>query len=279
VDVSHTAPLYKFSFSSVSNIMSSVCQYEALKYVSFLTQVLAKSCKMVPVMVMGYLVSRKTYSAFEYSVAILVTAGAVVFKLNEPNDAPIKNTEFIGIAFICGYIVFDSFTSNWQSAVFKQHKVGSITMMMLANLFSSGFTALGLLVTAEILYVVRYIGENPSILYYVMTMSVCSAVGQLFIFHTIKTYGPLVFATIQTVRQLLSIALSIIFFGHSVNALEALGILIVFGALATQIGLKWLKKRQKPKPKPPVDAEEQPEEHADKLAELRRLAKPADNAL
>tara|TARA_B100000780_G_C20715572_1_gene284481 strand:+ start:52 stop:210 length:159 start_codon:yes stop_codon:yes gene_type:complete len=27
-------------------------------------------------------------------------------------------------------------------------------------------------------------------------------VGQLFIFYTIKRYGPLVFATIQTVRQL-----------------------------------------------------------------------------
>ena len=31
-------PLYKFSFSSVSNILSSVCQYEALKFVSFPTQ-------------------------------------------------------------------------------------------------------------------------------------------------------------------------------------------------------------------------------------------------
>ena len=34
-----STPLYKFSFSSVSNILSSVCQYEALKYVSFPTQV------------------------------------------------------------------------------------------------------------------------------------------------------------------------------------------------------------------------------------------------
>ena len=40
----HDAPLYKFAFSSVSNIVSSVSQYEALKYVSFPTQVVAKSC-------------------------------------------------------------------------------------------------------------------------------------------------------------------------------------------------------------------------------------------
>ena len=37
----HTAPLYKYSFSSFSNVMSSWFQYEALKFVSFPTQVRA----------------------------------------------------------------------------------------------------------------------------------------------------------------------------------------------------------------------------------------------
>ena len=35
----HAAPLFKYSFSSFSNIMSSWFQYEALKFVSFPTQV------------------------------------------------------------------------------------------------------------------------------------------------------------------------------------------------------------------------------------------------
>jgi adenosine 3'-phospho 5'-phosphosulfate transporter B2 len=35
----HVAPLYKYVYCSFSNIMSSWCQYEALKYVSFPTQV------------------------------------------------------------------------------------------------------------------------------------------------------------------------------------------------------------------------------------------------
>ena len=113
-------PLYKFSFSSVSNILSSVCQYEALKFVSFPTQVLAKSCKMVPVMLMGYLVSQRTYKPFEYLVAVAVTAGAMIFKLYETNDAPVQNTEFIGIVLIVAYMGCDSFTSNWQSKIFTQ---------------------------------------------------------------------------------------------------------------------------------------------------------------
>lgn len=35
----HGAPFFEFSFASVSNILSSWCQYEALKYVTFPTQV------------------------------------------------------------------------------------------------------------------------------------------------------------------------------------------------------------------------------------------------
>merc|ERR1712060_985362 len=165
--------------------------------------------------------------------------------LNESNDAPVKNTEFVGIAFILGYMVTDSFTSNWQSKVFKLYGVGSIEMMMYANLFSSGFTALGLVVTLEIVSVWTYFIANPTIMTHMFVMAICSAVGQLFIFTTIKKYGPLVFATIQTVRQLLSIMLSIIFFGHPVNHMEELGIAIVFIALAAQIAQKYVARKNK----------------------------------
>mmetsp|Transcript_66628 Transcript_66628/g.199078 ORF Transcript_66628/g.199078 Transcript_66628/m.199078 type:complete len:446 (-) Transcript_66628:294-1631(-) len=262
------APLYQYSFSSVSNILSSVCQYEALKYVSFPTQVLAKSCKMVPVMLMGYVVNRKSYSLIEYVVAIMVTAGAATFKLYEDNDAPVKDTEFVGIVLIVGYMGMDSFTSNWQSKVFKQYGVDSTPMMMYSNLFSSGFTALGLLVTLEIVQVASYLTANPSVVPHIVTMSICSAVGQLFIFYTIKHYGPLVFATIQTVRQLLSILLSILLFAHPVNAMEAVGISIVFGALGGQILLKWLT-RKPPRPPPkesPCDSADDAEAAASSIS-------------
>lgn len=42
-----TVPLYKFSFCSVTNIISAWCQYEALKYVSFPTQVSPNNMKLL----------------------------------------------------------------------------------------------------------------------------------------------------------------------------------------------------------------------------------------
>mmetsp|Transcript_41942 Transcript_41942/g.136074 ORF Transcript_41942/g.136074 Transcript_41942/m.136074 type:complete len:209 (+) Transcript_41942:845-1471(+) len=141
-------------------------------------------------------------------------------------------------------MVCDSFTSNYQSRVFKQYSVGSITMMVYTNLFSTAFTALGLCLTQELTDVSRFVSENPAILPHIFLMAVCSAIGQLFIFHTIKTYGPLVFATIQTVRQLLSIFNSFVQFGHEVVPMELLGIGIVFLALGAQIGLRYRASRR-----------------------------------
>ena len=62
--------------SGVSQMLAMAASNEALRYVSYPTQVLGKSCKMVPVMLMGYVVSRRVHSCFEYAVAIGVTAGA-----------------------------------------------------------------------------------------------------------------------------------------------------------------------------------------------------------
>ena len=47
------APFYYYAPSSISNSISSWAQYEALKYISFPIQVLSKSCKVIPVMLVS----------------------------------------------------------------------------------------------------------------------------------------------------------------------------------------------------------------------------------
>ena len=56
---SRSVVLYEYSFTSVSNLLSSWCQYEALRYVSFPSTTLFKSFKLAPVMVMGKILGNK----------------------------------------------------------------------------------------------------------------------------------------------------------------------------------------------------------------------------
>jgi hypothetical protein len=58
--LSRSTVIYEFSFPSISNMLSSWCQYEALKYVSFPATTLFKSFKLAPVMLMGKLLGNKS---------------------------------------------------------------------------------------------------------------------------------------------------------------------------------------------------------------------------
>ena len=133
----HTAPLYKYSYSSLSNILSGWCQYEALKYFSFPTQVLCKASKIIPVMIMGKIVSNKSYPYHEYVVAVLLSAGVSLFLLaaDPSGKRTSAATTFSGAIILLGYMAFDSFTSNWQSELFSVYKMSTIQMMFGANLF------------------------------------------------------------------------------------------------------------------------------------------------
>ena len=97
-----------------------------------------------------------------------------------------------------------------QARLFKDHEPSSMAMMAAVNLFSSSFCFLSLLISNELAYVSAFVSDSPELARHIFLMAVCSAIGQLFIFTTIKRFGPLVFATIQTVRQFLSVVLSIV---------------------------------------------------------------------
>jgi adenosine 3'-phospho 5'-phosphosulfate transporter B2 len=64
-DIRPVAPPQAYAAVSVSNVVATFCQYEALKHVSFPLQTLGKCAKMIPVMVWGTIIMRKRYSKFD----------------------------------------------------------------------------------------------------------------------------------------------------------------------------------------------------------------------
>jgi len=58
--MSRSTVLYEYSFPSISNMLSSWCQYEALRYVSFPATTIFKSFKLAPVMLMGKILGNKS---------------------------------------------------------------------------------------------------------------------------------------------------------------------------------------------------------------------------
>ncbi|XP_060851731.1 adenosine 3'-phospho 5'-phosphosulfate transporter 1 [Rhopalosiphum padi] len=221
-------PLYKYSYCTVSNIISSWCQYESLKYVSFPTQVLAKTCKIIPVMLMGKLMSGKKYQYYEYVTAVGIWIGMAIFQFFTENKHSDITTCAAGVILLVGYLATDSFTSTWQGKMFTQYQVTSMQMVFANSLLSSLLTTIPLYQVGSFKKTYEFIKEYPAFLTDCIVLSVSSACGQLFIYKTISKFGPIVLTIIMTIRQGLSIVISCIRYHHPVGIMAALGIVFVF---------------------------------------------------
>eukprot|EP00899_Mesostigma_viride_P022885 jgi/Mesvir1/3781/Mv08188-RA.1 len=235
--VKPVAPVYKYAAVSLSNVAATYCQYEALKYVSFPVQTLAKCAKMIPVMVWGTLIMRKKYGPKDYIVAVIITLGCTIFLLTgetksrvSAHDVSVWSGVF-GIMLMGGYLGFDGFTSTFQDKLFKGYDMEVFNQILYVTLCSS-FISLGFLISAgQLGDAIKFVMEYPECLNSVMLLSAAATLGQMFISYTIRTYGALVFATIMTTRQFLSILLSCILFGHPLSIGQWFGTGLVFGPL------------------------------------------------
>ncbi|CAG4990924.1 unnamed protein product [Parnassius apollo] len=214
------APLYKFSYCSLTNIISAWCQYEALKFVSFPTQVLSKSCKVIPVMLMGKLISRNKYEMYEYVTAILISVGMVLFMYGSHDDYAVSAaTTGSGVALLALYMACDSFTSSWQAALFARHSPRPLQMLAAVNLCSLALTAAALRHHARVRDRTRLL-QHPVFVMDCLLLSLSSAVGQMLIYRTIARFGAVVFTIIMTLRQAVSILVSCAVYGQACCSLH-----------------------------------------------------------
>lgn len=123
-------------------------------------QVLAKASKIIPVMIMGKFVTRKKYEYYEYVTAVFISLGMIFFMLGSAEDRPGGNvTTLSGLILLAAYMLFDSFTSNWQGALFTQYQMSSVQMMCGVNLFSCLFTAVSLAQQGSFIHSLNFMAQ------------------------------------------------------------------------------------------------------------------------
>jgi len=242
----NVAPLIAFAPSALSNTMSSWSQYASLRYVSFPVQTVFKSSKIIPVMIMGKVLKGTGYPISQYVEAFFITVGVAVFSVSSKSSNSDTSTEVIGLLFMCMYICFDCFTSQWQDKLYMKYgraNVDAYQMMLGVNSSAILMTTTGLIVGGDIPKIIEFFKVNPSVLQYNIITAITSATGQLFIYTTIKEFGPIVFTVIMTTRQMISICISAIVFQHPISIKALCGAVIVFGVLFYQIRRKYLARK------------------------------------
>ena len=129
-----SAPMWVLMPCSLSITMSSFCQYASLSYVPFPLQNLFKSTKVIPVMLMGKFLKGTEYPWVQYGEAALITGGVFLFSQSSGKHAEAEEdatpVQMLGVILLCGYVLSDSFTSQWQSKVYSDYgKIDQYHMM------------------------------------------------------------------------------------------------------------------------------------------------------
>lgn len=241
---------------SISQTISSPLSYSSLNYVDYLLFLLTKSCKLIPVMLVHYILFGTKYKKSKYLVALIITIGVSIFtiatsssKSNKHNNNG-NNDQIYGFILLIASLLLDGFTNSAQDIMLKKDNSINGGCLMVGLNICTFFNLLiyTLTFTDQFNYIKTFVLNNGySVIYDLLKFSLCGAIGQIFIFITLEKFSSVVLITVTVTRKMLSMAISVILFGHSLNLSQWFGIILVFAGIGLESALKIFKPKQKDK--------------------------------
>ncbi|KAI6716020.1 hypothetical protein PZA11_002347 [Diplocarpon coronariae] len=249
---------------AVTSSLASPFGYASLAHIDYITFILAKSCKLLPVMFLHITLFQRRYPLYKYLVVLAVTSGVAVFTLHagsgksKPSKAsinPDRNSTW-GLLLLGINLLFDGLTNTTQDYIFQTFQPYKGPQMMCANNIMSTLLTFSYLALSPYLVhtgIGEYLGmdlgsggggefaealgfmtRHPSVWYDVLGFAICGAVGQVFIFYTLSTFSSLLLVTITVTRKMLTMILSVLAFGHTLGSKQWVGVGLVFGGIGAE---------------------------------------------
>jgi UDP-galactose transporter B1 len=217
----------------------------ALGYMSYPAQALAKSCKLIPVMLSRFVLMRGDvrYSRREVLQVIAITAGIGVFMMGAEGSGHGKKereTSWLGLGLCILSLALDGYTGPAQERLNKTYpQLSMATMMFYLNAWAILLVAVALMFTGQMMPGLQFCMDNPSILSEAALFSLCASSGQALILYTLLQFNSLVVVTVTTTRKFFTILLSVVLYGHALAGPQWAGVALVFAGLSLDIYAKY----------------------------------------
>eukprot|EP01095_Lingulamoeba_sp_RSL-Kostka_P000591 TRINITY_DN10867_c0_g1_i1.p1 TRINITY_DN10867_c0_g1~~TRINITY_DN10867_c0_g1_i1.p1 ORF type:complete len:349 (+),score=65.79 TRINITY_DN10867_c0_g1_i1:43-1089(+) len=232
----NTTKIYKYGIFSTTYLAAMFCSNYALNFVDYPTQVIGKACKPIPVMIMNMVINKNVYTWKKWVAILVIVAGIALFFYN-PNKIGSKKTDMTGVVFLCLSLGFDGFTGPFQKKVLSgDSKPSPSQMIIFMNIFASLYCGIVLAVyPSQLFQAIEFIKTNPDVIQDILLFSVCSALGQHFIFASINWFNALACSMITTTRKFFTLLFSVLFYGHSLLDSQWAGVILVFTGLICDV--------------------------------------------
>ncbi|CEJ89318.1 Putative UDP-Glc/Gal endoplasmic reticulum nucleotide sugar transporter [[Torrubiella] hemipterigena] len=248
---------------AITSSLASPFGYASLAHIDYITFLLAKSCKLLPVMFLHITVFRKSYPLYKYLVVAAVTLGVAIFTLHSGRKSK-KSTRSDdanmawGMLLLSINLLFDGLTNSTQDYIFQTFRPYTGPQMMCANnMMSTLVTGSYLLLSpfivstgigewigmdvagsaGELTAALDFMRRYPAVWKDVLGFAACGAVGQVFIFYTLSTFSSVLLVTVTVTRKMFTMILSVVAFGHRLTQMQWLGVGLVFGGIGVEAAI------------------------------------------
>ncbi|KAI1752369.1 solute carrier family 35 member B1 [Xylaria castorea] len=276
---------------ALTSSLASPFGYASLAHIDYITFLLAKSCKLLPVMFLHITVFRKRYPLYKYMVVAAVTAGVAVFTLHSgkkssssskghggSGSAATERNGAWGLLLLGINLLFDGLTNSTQDYIFGAFQPYSGPQMMCANNLMSMAVMVTYLVLSpwlvhtgigewvgmdiagsagELEEALAFMARHPGVWSDILGFAACGAVGQVFIFYTLSTFSSVLLVTVTVTRKMFTMMLSVVAFGHRLTHMQVLGVGLVFGGIGAEAAIARREKMAKEEAKRAAKAQAQ----------------------
>ena len=238
---------YKYLDLITGLSLTSISHFVLLstRYVIYPIQVLAKSCKPVPVMLMGAVMGKR-YDLRKYINVAMIVLGVALFmgggdnkKKGAVDDEKSSSSQLIGLVLLFISLCFDGATGAYEDKLMSVHSVQPFDLMYNIQLGKTILAGVSLLVLNQVHVFVQMCADMGFLL---VALGLSGALGQVFIFVTIAKFGALTCSIIGLARKITTLVFSIWYFGHHLNGAQTLGLLISVGSMVMDFMGKGKKK-------------------------------------
>jgi len=210
----------------------------SLQHLNYPTQLIFKSMKLITVMIGSVVILRKSYAWLEYLAAALLVTSAALFSLGDNAVSPEYSSTTIVIVLVS--LIADALHSNTQESVLKDQKAPESEVMLFTNLFATLCTLVVCIMNGELWIAYEFCADNP-LTYAIFVFRACVIYfGVLCFVSTIKHFGVVTATAVTTVRKILSIVVSFVFFPKPFSIRYLYG----FVAFCVSVGISFCHLKQ-----------------------------------
>ncbi|CAG9561007.1 unnamed protein product [Danaus chrysippus] len=211
IPIKRKVPIKTYALLAALTLGTMSLSNLALSYLNYPTQLIFKSCKLIPVMAGSIIILGKRYGFLDYLAAIVMCIGLTMFTLADSQTSP--NFDSFGVVVISLALFCDAIIGNVQEKAMKQFQATNNEVVFFSYAIACGYLIVITMSTGIMIDGYYYCSKNWIKMYTnIFLLSVSGYIGLQAVLTLVRICGATVAVTVTTMRKVFSIIISFLLF-------------------------------------------------------------------